>query len=161
MPTPASRAIARIDGSASADAKARVAAASSMSRLRAASARGTRASASVKTDHAPFVCYAGSYKRSIVRFSLLLFPKETRVHVFVTGGSGLTGPAIVAELVAAGHTVLGLARSDDAADRLQALGAQPLRGSLEDLDSLREGARGADGVIHMAFGGSFADPEDL
>lgn len=83
------------------------------------------------------------------------------MHVFVTGGSGLTGPAVVAELIAAGHTVTGLARSDDAAGRLQALGAQTLRGSLEDLDSLRQGARTADGVIHMAFGGSFADPEDL
>lgn len=83
------------------------------------------------------------------------------MQVFVTGGSGLTGPAIVAELIAAGHTVLGLARSDDAAGRLRALGAQPLRGSLEDLDTLREGARVSDGVIHMAFGGSFADPEDL
>lgn len=83
------------------------------------------------------------------------------MHVFVTGGSGLTGPAVVAELIAAGHTVVGLARSDDAAGRLRALGAQTLRGSLEDLDSLREGARAVDGVIHMAFGGSFADPGDL
>jgi nucleoside-diphosphate-sugar epimerase len=83
------------------------------------------------------------------------------MHVFVTGGSGLTGPAIVAELTAAGHTVTGLARSDDAAGRLQGLGAQALRGSLEDPGSLREGARAADGVIHMAFSGSFGDPEDL
>src|SRR6201996_1692708 len=83
------------------------------------------------------------------------------MHVFVTGGSGLTGPAIVAELIAAGHTVTGLARSDDAAGRLRDLGAQPLPGSLEDPDALREGAQKADGVIHMAFGGSFGDPEDL
>ena len=83
------------------------------------------------------------------------------MHIFVTGGSGLTGPAIVAELIAAGHTVTGLARSDAAAARLRGLGANVLRGSLEDLDSLRAGARAADGVIHMAFGGSFADPEDL
>jgi nucleoside-diphosphate-sugar epimerase len=83
------------------------------------------------------------------------------MHVFITGGSGLTGPAVVTELIAAGHTVTGLARSDDAAARLQALGAQPLPGSLEDPSRLREGARAADGVIHMAFGGSFADPEDL
>jgi uncharacterized protein YbjT (DUF2867 family) len=45
------------------------------------------------------------------------------MHVFVTGGSGLTGPAIVAELVAAGHTVTGLARSDAAAQRIKELGA--------------------------------------
>jgi nucleoside-diphosphate-sugar epimerase len=83
------------------------------------------------------------------------------VHVFITGGSGLTGPAIVAELIAGGHTVTGLARSDEAAARLAALGAKSLPGSLEDLDSLRQGAEASDGVIHMAFGGSFGDPEDL
>jgi nucleoside-diphosphate-sugar epimerase len=84
------------------------------------------------------------------------------MRIFVTGGSGLTGPAIVTALIAAGHTVTGLARSDDAAARLQKLGASALRGSLADLDTLREGASAADGVIHMAFGGSFADrPEDL
>jgi nucleoside-diphosphate-sugar epimerase len=83
------------------------------------------------------------------------------MHVFVTGGSGLTGPAIVAELIAAGHTVTGLARSDESAARLQALGADTLAGALEDRDALQAGAKAADGVIHMAFGGSFADPEDL
>jgi nucleoside-diphosphate-sugar epimerase len=83
------------------------------------------------------------------------------MHVFVTGGSGLTGPAIVAELIAAGHTVTGLARSDEAAARLRGLGADTLAGALENLDALQAGAKAADGVIHMAFGGSFADPEDL
>ncbi|BBJ47086.1 putative NAD-dependent epimerase/dehydratase [Streptomyces antimycoticus] len=83
------------------------------------------------------------------------------MHVFVTGGSGLTGPAIVTELVAAGHTVTGLARSDAAAARLESLGATPHRGSLDDLDSLRSGAEAADGVLHMAFGGDFADPDDM
>ena len=83
------------------------------------------------------------------------------MHVFVTGGSGLTGPAIVAELIAAGHRVTGLARSAAAADRLTSLGATPHRGSLEDLDSLRRGAAPADGVLHMAFGGDFADPDDM
>ncbi|GAA4492073.1 SDR family oxidoreductase [Actinoallomurus oryzae] len=83
------------------------------------------------------------------------------MHVFVTGGSGLTGPTVVSELIAAGHTVTGLARSDTAASRLEALGARPHRGSLEDLDSLRTGAAQAEGVLHMAFGGDFADPEDL
>jgi nucleoside-diphosphate-sugar epimerase len=83
------------------------------------------------------------------------------MHVFVTGGSGLTGPAIVAELIAAGHTVTGLARSDEAAARLRGLDADTLVGALEDLDTLQAGAKAADGVIHMAFGGSFADPEDL
>ena len=83
------------------------------------------------------------------------------MHVFVTGGSGQTGPAIVAELIAAGHTVTGLARSDESAARLQALGAQVRRGALEDADTLRAGSEASDGVIHMAFGGSFGDPEDL
>ncbi|WP_019929118.1 SDR family oxidoreductase [Nocardia sp. BMG111209] len=83
------------------------------------------------------------------------------MHVFVTGGSGLTGPAIVTELIAAGHTVTGLARSDAAAARLSSLNATPLRGSLADLDALRRGAEAADGVVHMAFGGDFADPDDM
>jgi nucleoside-diphosphate-sugar epimerase len=83
------------------------------------------------------------------------------MHVFVTGGSGLTGPTVVTELVAAGHAVTGLARSATAAARLESLGATPHRGSLDDLDSLRAGAEAADGVLHMAFGGDFADPDDM
>lgn len=83
------------------------------------------------------------------------------MHVFVTGGTGQTGPAVVAELVAAGHTVIGLARSDSAAARLESLGATPHRGGLDDLDSLRRGAAVADGVLHMAYGGDYADPDDL
>jgi nucleoside-diphosphate-sugar epimerase len=83
------------------------------------------------------------------------------MHVFVTGGSGLTGPAVVAELIDAGHTVTGLARSEAAAARLESLGATPHRGSLEDLGSLRDGAEAADGVLHMAFGGDFTDHDDM
>lgn len=83
------------------------------------------------------------------------------MRVFLTGGSGLTGPAIVAELLRGGHAVLGLARSDAAAARLEKLGATVHRGSLDDLESLRAGARDADGVIHMAFGGDFSDLEDM
>lgn len=83
------------------------------------------------------------------------------MHVFVTGGSGLTGPAVVSELVNAGHLVTGLARSDDAAARLKALGADVRRGELADLDILRAGAEAADGALHMAFSGDFADPEGL
>lgn len=83
------------------------------------------------------------------------------MHIFVTGGSGLTGPAVVAELLAAGHQVTGLARSKASADRLEALGASAHPGSLDDLDSLSSGAAHADGVIHMAFGGDFADPAEL
>lgn len=79
------------------------------------------------------------------------------MHIFVTGGSGQTGPAIVSELIAAGHTVTGLARSDKAASRLRELKANVLSGSLDDLQTLGKGAQAADGVIHMAFGGDFSD----
>lgn len=83
------------------------------------------------------------------------------MHIFVTGGSGLTGPSIVTELIAAGHSVTGLARSDKAAARLRELGADVLNGSLDDLGTLRDGARNSMGVIHMAFGGDFADPDGM
>lgn len=83
------------------------------------------------------------------------------MHVFVTGGSGQTGPAVVTELIAAGHTVTGLARSDESAAKLAKLGAAVLNGSLDDLDTLRHGAAAADGVLHMGYGGDFAKPEEM
>ncbi|MFB9446561.1 SDR family oxidoreductase [Dactylosporangium vinaceum] len=79
------------------------------------------------------------------------------MRVFITGGSGLTGPAVVSELLAAGHRVTGLARSAAAAERLTRLGAEPFAGSLDDLDRLRAGAGAADGVVHMAAGGEPGD----
>ncbi|WP_033342057.1 SDR family oxidoreductase [Catenuloplanes japonicus] len=81
------------------------------------------------------------------------------MHVFVTGGTGLIGSAVVAELLGNGHTVLALARSDASARTASAAGAEPIRGAIADLDVLRAGADRADGVIHLAFGNDFSSPE--
>lgn len=72
------------------------------------------------------------------------------MRVFVTGGTGHIGSYIIPELVAAGHEVTGLARSDKAADAVSALGAEVLRGDISDLEGLKAAAVEADGVIHIA-----------
>jgi len=83
------------------------------------------------------------------------------MHVFVTGGTGTIGSAVVAELLASGHSVLALARSDDSAQTLKDAGAQPLRGEIAELDVLRAGAAQADGVISLAFSRGYRDPDAL
>jgi nucleoside-diphosphate-sugar epimerase len=84
------------------------------------------------------------------------------MRIFVTGASGWIGSAVVPELLNAGHDVVGLARSEASAQRLEAAGAKVQRGDVDDPDGLAKAADGSDGVVHLAFqhevafGGNFA-----
>lgn len=81
------------------------------------------------------------------------------MRVFITGSTGWIGSAAADELLAAGHEVLGLARSDRSAAKLAAKGADVLRGDLDDLDSMRRGASDAEAVVHLGNKHDWADPE--
>lgn len=78
------------------------------------------------------------------------------MHVFVTGATGWVGSAVVEELLAAGHRVTGLARSEDKALALAAAGAQVVHATLDELEVLRQTASMADAVIHTAFNHDFS-----
>src|ERR1700679_3256974 len=78
------------------------------------------------------------------------------MRIFVTGAPGFIGSRLVPELIGAGHSVLGLTRSESGAEALRKMGAEVKHGNIEDLDSLRQGAAGTDGVIHLAFNHDFS-----
>lgn len=78
------------------------------------------------------------------------------MRVFVTGATGNIGARVVKELIAAGHQVIGLYRSEEKVAALVAAGAEPYRGSIAEPDSLKDGAARADGVIHLAFNHDFS-----
>ena len=73
------------------------------------------------------------------------------MRIFVTGAAGYIGSAVVKDMLAAGHEVVGLVRSDDAEAKVRGLGAEPLRGDLADHGALRRGAETADAIAHLAF----------
>ncbi|HEY4067201.1 MAG TPA: SDR family oxidoreductase [Burkholderiaceae bacterium] len=78
------------------------------------------------------------------------------MRILVTGASGWIGSASVTELIAAGHHVLGLARTDEAAAKIAALGAEVVRGSLDDVAGLRAAAARAEGVVHLGYNHDFS-----
>ncbi|MDH4442434.1 MAG: SDR family oxidoreductase [Rhizobium sp.] len=78
------------------------------------------------------------------------------MRIFVTGATGFIGSAVIPELLAAGHQVLGLTRSEQGAETLRRAGAEAHLGTLEEPDSLTRGAEQADAVIHLAFDHDFS-----
>jgi nucleoside-diphosphate-sugar epimerase len=82
------------------------------------------------------------------------------MRVFVTGSTGWIGSAVVTDLLAAGHHVLGLVRSEASAERLRSRGAEPVLGDLDDLESLRRGVKSSDGVVHLANKHDWSNPAE-
>src|ERR1700685_1398867 len=78
------------------------------------------------------------------------------MRIFVTVASGFSGTHVVAELIAAGHKVLGMTRSDEGAQLLRAIGAEVHRGTLEETDGLKDAAATSEAVIHLAFKHDFS-----
>ena len=83
------------------------------------------------------------------------------MRVFLTGANGWVGSMVARDLLGAGHSVVGLVRSEEKGEALAAAGVTPLVGALTDLDLLRKGAGDADGVIHTAFGLDFSKMQEL
>ncbi|WP_227488349.1 SDR family oxidoreductase [Brachybacterium subflavum] len=102
-----------------------------------------------------------SHRSATVMRHLSHHSRREPTDVFLTGGTGTIGSAVVSELIAAGHTVLALARSDASDQTLQNAGARVLRGSIADIDLLRSAASRGDGVISLAFSPDYGTDDGL
>jgi nucleoside-diphosphate-sugar epimerase len=83
------------------------------------------------------------------------------MKIFITGASGYIGGSVAAALMAAGHEVSGLARSDEATAAMAKLGIRPVRGTLDDADVLAKAAHDADVTINAANAGHRAAAETM